>query len=374
MGKKLLLIFSILILSLAGAGLWLKGLIPPPQNHKVLALTQPADLGYLHQRPTESRGKILAVVTSTATMGTGGKSTGYELTELSRPYYVFTANGFSVDIASPMGGEPPIVIDKDDMGPFDYAFLNDPEAQNKLKDSIAVEQVSAKDYQAVFFVGGKGAMFDFPDNPAVQKLVRDLYSDGKVIGAVCHGPAALANITLENGKPLLDGRRVTGFTNEEELFLIPDAGEVFPFLLEDGLRNSGAIFEPGPAYLEQISVDGQLLTGQNPWSTWSVAEGIVEALGYKPLPRAVTPSENTVEILLIYEQRGMAQAAEELRQMAWKEGLAIDRRLLAMHGMVAIMRGEIGKFLDIVRLLAQAKSYEAQPPPLERPYPPVPLP
>ncbi|WP_308363927.1 MULTISPECIES: type 1 glutamine amidotransferase domain-containing protein [unclassified Microbulbifer] len=360
MGKKLLFIFSSFLLLLLATGFWLKSLIPPPQDHHALAQTVPADLDYLRQRPAESRGRILAVVTSTGTLGSTGKSTGYELTELARPYYVFVANGFDVDIASPEGGLPPVVIDNDDMGPFDYAFLNDPQAQEKLHNSIPVDQVAEENYRAVFFVGGKGAMFDFPDNPAIQRLVRELYRDGKVIGAVCHGPAALANVTLENGESLVSNRRVTGFTNEEELFLIPDAREIFPYLLEDRLRNSGAIFEPGPAYLKQVSIDGQLLTGQNPWSTWPVAEAMVTALGYKPVPRAITPAENTVEILLAYEQRGRATAGEKLQQMQQQEGEAIDRRLLAMHGIVAAMRGEIGKSLDLVRLLAQAGSYEAQ--------------
>ncbi|WP_250461469.1 type 1 glutamine amidotransferase domain-containing protein [Microbulbifer litoralis] len=358
MVKKLLLVFSILVLSLAGTGLWLKGLIPPPQNHQLLARTLPTDLGYLQQRPTENRGKILAVVTSADTMGSGGNPTGYELTELSRPYYVFTANGFQVEIASPAGGRPGAVIDKDDMGPFDYAFLNDPEAQRKVDNSTPVERVSAADYRGVFFVGGKGAMYDFPDNPAIQRLVRDFYSDGKLIGAVCHGPAALANVALENGEPLVAGRRVTGFTNEEELFLIPDARQVFPFLLEDGLRNSGAIFEPGPAYLAQVSIDGQLLTGQNPWSTWPLAEAMVAALGYQPVPRAITPAENTVEILLAYERQGIATAAERLRQIVAQKGDRVDRRLLAMHGVVAAMRGEFRKSVDIVRLAAQARRYD----------------
>ncbi|SEA41303.1 type 1 glutamine amidotransferase domain-containing protein [Microbulbifer marinus] len=358
MVKKLLLTLSIIALSLFGTGFWLKSLIPPPQDHVALAQTSPSDLNYLQQITPEKRGKILAVVTSTDTLGNSGQSTGYELTELSRPYYVFTANGFEVDIASTAGGIPPVVIDKDDMGPFDYAFLNDKIAQRKVNHTIPIEQVQSEDYQAVFFVGGKGAMFDFPDNPSVQKLVRQTYISGGVIGAVCHGPAALVNVKLPGGEPLLANRRVSGFTNEEELFLIPDAPQLFPFLLEDGLRQSGAIFEPGPAYLKQISIDGRLLTGQNPWSVWPLAEAMVEALGNQPTPRSLTPAELTVELLLTYEQQGIAPAQKKLLRITEHKGAIIDRRLLAMHGIVAIMRGQLGKAVDIVRLLAQAKSLQ----------------
>ncbi|MBB3062210.1 type 1 glutamine amidotransferase domain-containing protein [Microbulbifer rhizosphaerae] len=360
MGKKLLLIFSSFVLLLLATGFWLKSLIPPPQDHHALAQTVPADLDYLRQRPEENRGKILAVVTSTATLGDSGKSTGYELTELARPYYVFVANGFEVDIASPRGGLPSVVIDNDDMGPFDYAFLNDPQAQGKLHNSIPIEQVADENYRAVFFVGGKGAMFDFPDNPAIQRLVRELYRDGKVIGAVCHGPAALVNVVLDNGRPLVAERRVSGFTNEEELFLIPDARKIFPFLLEDKLRNRNAVFEPGPAYLRQVSIDGGLLTGQNPWSVWPLAEAMVRTLGYNPAPRQITAAENTVEILLAYETQGLDSAGERLSSLAQRDGREIDRRLMAMHGIVAVIRGEIGRSLDLVRLLAQAKKYEAR--------------
>ena len=356
MVKKLLLTLSIIFCSLFGAGLWLKNLLPPPQDHAALAQTTHSDLNYLQQGTQEKRGKILAVVTSTNTLGDSGKHTGYELTELSRPYYVFTANGFEVDIASTAGGVPPVVIDNDDMGPFDYAFLNDKNAQRKVNQSIPIDQVHSEDYRAVFFVGGKGAMFDFPNNPAVQALVREVYLSGGVIGAVCHGPAALINVELPGGRPLLANRRVSGFTNEEELFLIPDAPKVFPFLLEDGLRRSGAIFEPGPAYLKQVSIDGRVLTGQNPWSVWPLAEAMVEALGHQPVARAQTPTEHSVELLLAYEQQGMAPARKLLLQISEQPGATIDRRLLAMHGIVAIMRGQPGKAADIVRLLAKAKS------------------
>ncbi|WP_445355148.1 type 1 glutamine amidotransferase domain-containing protein [Microbulbifer sp. EKSA008] len=349
--KKIVISLALTLSVFFGFIIWIKGLIPPQEQD--FSTTTVSDLPYLQQLPRESRGKILAVVTSTETMGDSGKATGYELTELARPYYIFSANGFIVDIASPKGGKPPAVIDKDDLGPFDYAFLNDPEAQQKVNNSIPIDQVAAEDYQAVFFVGGKGTMFDFPDNPHIQSLVREIYNSGKIIGAVCHGPAALTNVTLDNGKPLIADRQISAFTNEEELFLIPDAEQRFPFLLEDRLREQGAFFQAGPTYLEQVSVDGQLITGQNPWSTWLAAESMVSAMGYTPVPRQITPVEQTVKLLLTYEQRGFTEATEKLHKL--QEKGEIDQRLLAMHGVVSVMRWEPGRALDIIRLLSKSQ-------------------
>ena len=343
---------------------WLKSLIPPAPDHEALARTTVADVPYLKQIPAEKvRGRILVVVSSASEFGDTGKKTGYEFTELARPYYVFSANGFAVDIASPQGGEPPAVMDKDDLGPFEYAFLNDDFAMEKLRNSIPLEDIHADHYEGIFFAGGKGAMFDFPGNPAIEALVIALHQNEGVIGAVCHGPAALADITLDSGTSFLDGRRISSFTNEEELFLIPDAEQVFPFLLETRLRNNGAIFEKGPRYLNKVSADKSLITGQNPWSSWGVTEAMVLALGYEPAPRVITETEKTVEILLAYENKGYGAASEVLWnffQQAETDGEVIDRRLLAMHGIVAAMQGEMRKLLDIVRLLASAKSATAK--------------
>ncbi|MCA0899723.1 type 1 glutamine amidotransferase domain-containing protein [Microbulbifer agarilyticus] len=357
--KKILATILCTAAILFGTAFWLKSLIPPAPDHDALARTTPADVPYLKQIPTEKeRGRILVVVSSAAEFGNTGKKTGYEFTELARPYYVFSANGFVVDIASPQGGEPPAIMDKDDMGPFEYAFLNDNGAMKKLRNSIPLENVVADQYEGIFFAGGKGAMFDFPGNPAIQNLVIALHKNDGVIGAVCHGPAALADITLDTGASFLDGRRITSFTNEEELFLIPDAEQVFPFLLETRLRENGAVLEKGPLYLNQVTIDNGLVTGQNPWSSWNVTEAMVRALGYAPVPRKITETEKTVEILLAYENKGHDAASETLQnfmQHAGGNGEAIDRRLLAMHGLVAAMKGEMKKFLDIVRLLASAK-------------------
>ena len=224
-------------------GTWFMRLLPLDEMKarlKTIETSSTENLVYLSENVIPKRGKILAVVTSSNTMGTSGKTTGYELTELSRAYYVFQANGFDVDIASPLGGQPPVVIDDDDMGEFDFAFLNDSIAQHKTSHTISMEDVIAEDYQAVFFVGGKGAMFDFPNNKSIQAIVRNYYQSGKVVGAVCHGPAALVNVTLDNGRPLLENKKVSGFTNNEELLLIPEAKTIFPFLLQDKLTSQGA--------------------------------------------------------------------------------------------------------------------------------------
>ena len=357
--KKILITILCTTATLFGIGFWLKSLIPPAPDHQALARTQVTDIPYLQQvSETENRGKILLVVTSVSRLGNTEKNTGYEFTELVRPYYVFKANGFGVDIASPLGGEPPAVMDKDDMGSFEYAFLNDAAAMQKLRNSMPLSAVNANHYRGIFFVGGKGAMFDFPGNPAIQDLIVALHKNGGVIGAVCHGPAALTDITLESGETFIQGRRVSGFTNAEELFLIPDAEQIFPFLLEDRLRSNGAIFEEGPLYLNQVSVDNRVITGQNPWSSWGVTEAMVKALGYESSPRQVTGTERTVEILLALEQEGHAEAKETLLRFmhASEKGKeAIDRRLLAMHGIVAAMQGELWKAVNIVRLLAAAK-------------------
>lgn len=358
--KKILLCLACVIIAVIAFGAWFSSLLEDDAARAALADTQPRDLHYLSQRPEQTRGKILAVITSTDTLGKTGKYTGYELTELARAYYVFIANGFDVDIASPHGGKPPVVIDGDDMGAFDYAFLNDAQAQKKTTDTIPVSEVDADAYRAIYFVGGKGAMFDFPDNKAIQSLVRDMYEAGKTIGAVCHGPAALVNVTLADGRALVAGKSVSGFTNEEELLLIPDAGEIFPFLLQNKLTARGANFNAGPMYLETISEDGNLITGQNPWSVWTLAESMVRQLGYAPVEREVTAEENSVAVLLTYETQGYDRAKAHLTSLLNEHSAGVDRNLIAIHSLVAAMQWRIDKVFHMLGLARQAKNSRAE--------------
>jgi putative intracellular protease/amidase len=336
-------------------GWWFFSLLPSKETNTDITTTQVADIPYLSDNIQPFRGKILAVVTSANTMGTSGKATGYELTELARAYYVFQANGFEVEIASPLGGYPPVIIDDEDMGAFDYAFLNDTIAQRKTNHTIPIDKVVADKYEAVFFAGGKGAMFDFPENKYIKSIVHKLYVADKVVGAVCHGPAALVNVTKDNGRPLVENKIVSGFTNNEELLLIPDARAIFPFLLQDKLLAQGARFNEGPMYLEQISHDKNLITGQNPLSTWKLAETMVAQLGHTPKYRERTAEENAIQVLDTYETYGSQKAKELIDHMYKMESKPIARQPIAMHSVMAIMKGEPGRFLALVGLTSYAK-------------------
>tara|TARA_R110002020_G_scaffold21373_63_gene72544 strand:- start:5848 stop:6897 length:1050 start_codon:yes stop_codon:yes gene_type:complete len=302
-----------------------------------------ADLDFVREGVREQRGRVLAVLSSTARFDQDRRQGGYELTEISRAYWVFKANGYEVDLASPLGGTPPQTLD-DGLVDADYAFLNDPAVRSKLADTIPLAEVDPSEYDAVYFVGGKGAMFDFPGNADIARIVRDIAPRG-VIGAVCHGPAALLDITLADGRPLLQGRRVTGFSNAEELLMIKEARTVFPFMLQESLAQQSAGFVEGPMYLDNTVVDGRLVTGQNPWSTWTVAEAMVRALGHEPVARRTTTEEVSVQLLATYHAQGLEKAVE--RKLA---GPQADKLLLLMHAVIAAMQGKLSEAWELQRL------------------------
>lgn len=357
--KKILKWSLLSILGLAiilfAFGYWFISLIPKPDPEIDVSKTMVESLPYLNENQISNRGKVLAVVTSTDVMGTSGKTTGYELTELSRAYYVFQANGFEVDVASPQGGNPPVIIDDEDMGAFDFAFLNDPIAKHKTENTITLSDVNPDAYLAIYFVGGKGAMYDFPNNPHIQSIVSNYYQSGKTIGAVCHGPAALVNVSAGNGRSILEDKKVSCFTNQEELFLIPEAENIFPFLLEDKLVSNGAQFVEGTMYLENVVHDGNIVTGQNPWSTWRLAETMIRQMGYEPKNRIITSEENAISVLGRLEGQGYGAAKKLITDMA-DDKLEMNRMLLAMHSVVAVMQWDLTKSFQLIGLLSHAKA------------------
>lgn len=225
---------------------------------------------------------------------------GYEFDELSQAWLIFKANGLSVQVASPQGGA--IEADKYNPDePFNAALLADAGAMDQLANTRRIGDLHASDYAAIYVVGGKGAMFDLPTHQPLQRLLAQAWDSGAVIAAVCHGPAALVDVRLADGSALVAGRRMTGFTNEEEALFGKKWSADFPWLLEDALRERGARWDEAPLMMRKAIVDGRLVTGQNPYSTPAVAEAIVRALGREPVAR--TPWRDELSLALVEQLR-----------------------------------------------------------------------
>lgn len=221
---------------------------------------------------------------------------GFEMDEFSQAYLIFRDNGFVVDVASPSGGK--VEADKyDAKAPFNARALADAEAVAKLEATLATTEVKASDYAAVYIVGGKGAMFDLPDDAALKKVLSAIHGQGGVVAAVCHGPAALVDVRLEDGSLLVAGKAITGFTNEEEAIFGKKWAKEFRFQLEDAMRERGALWQEAPLMMPKLVVDGRLITGQNPYSTSLVAEAIVKALGRTPASREPWRDELTMQLV-----------------------------------------------------------------------------
>lgn len=238
---------------------------------------------------------------------------GYEFDELSQAWLIFKANGLAADVASPQGGA--IEADKyNPKEPFNAALLADTRAMEQLANTRRIADLRPGDYAAVYVVGGKGAMFDLPGHQPLQRLLSQAWDNGAVVAAVCHGPAALVDVRLADGSALVAGRRLTGFTNEEEKLFGKKWAAEFPWLLEDALRGRGARWEGAPLMMRRAIVDGRLITGQNPYSTPAVAEAIVRSLGREPVAR--TPWRDELSMTLVEQLRGgdAAGAASALAQ------------------------------------------------------------
>ncbi len=221
--------------------------------------------------------KALIVVTSHGQLGSTGKKTGYYLPEVTHPFFELKEAGFQVDIASPIGGKPPLDERSRDLSDEkNRKFLQNPTYAKLLENTIPLAQVRTTDYAAILFAGGHGTMWDFPNSPDVQRLASGIYEQGGVVAAVCHGPAALVNVRLSNGKHLLAGKRVTGFTNSEEE--AAELTQVMPFLLETQMIERGARFEKADLWQPKVVTDERLVTGQNPASAAGVGTEVARVL------------------------------------------------------------------------------------------------
>lgn len=219
--------------------------------------------------------RILIATTSHDRKGSTGHPTGAYVPEVAHPLAVFEGAGFTVDFASVRGGKVPLDgLDAKD--PVSQAFLADPRTLARLHSSQRSSEVDATKYAAIFFAGGHGAMWDLPDDAGFARVATAIYEQGGVVSAVCHGPAALVNVRLSNGRYLVADKTVSAFTDEEERAVKLE--NVVPFLLSSKLAERGARLAGAPSWQEKISSDERLVTGQNPASSTAVAKRVVGLL------------------------------------------------------------------------------------------------
>jgi putative intracellular protease/amidase len=225
--------------------------------------------------------KVLIVTTSHGKMGDTGDKTGVWLEELAAPYYFFKEAGADITLASPRGGQVP--VDPKSLAIIiatrsTKLFMKDQEAMNLLSDSIELSAIKADDYDVVFLTGGHGPLWDLADNKHLKQLLETFNSEGKPIGAVCHGVVGLVSLQDPNGESFVKGKQLTSFSNSEE----ESAGltGVVPFLLETKLVSLGALYSKGANYVNHVVTDGNLITGQNPASSIEVAKKIVALVKY----------------------------------------------------------------------------------------------
>jgi putative intracellular protease/amidase len=244
----------------------------------IIACHPPVHSKSANTKETTMQKRILIATTSHNQKGSTGKPTGAYLPEIAHPYEVFAKAGYAIDFASVKGG----VIPLDGVEGADSASTAFLQAhEQELKTSISAERVDAKRYDAIFFAGGHGTMWDFPDSAAFAAAAAAIYERGGTVSAVCHGPAALVNIKLSSGQYLVAGKKVSAFTNEEERAAGLD--KVVPFLLADKLVERGAAHEAGPLWQKKVVTSERLVTGQNPASAAGVAEAVVRSLHSTPV-------------------------------------------------------------------------------------------
>jgi putative intracellular protease/amidase len=223
--------------------------------------------------------KILMVITSHDKLGNTGKKTGFWLEELAAPYYVFKDAGVEVVLASPKGGQPPLDPKSNEPNfqtELTHRFEADAAGKAQLASTVRLDSVSADDFDTVFYPGGHGPMWDLAEDPVSIKLIEAFVAAGKPVAFVCHAPGVLRHVKGPDGKPLVEGKKVTGFANSEEEAV--GLTHVVPFLVEDELRAKGGIFSKGPDWQPYIVTDGRLITGQNPASSGPGAKALLEMM------------------------------------------------------------------------------------------------
>jgi putative intracellular protease/amidase len=220
---------------------------------------------------------ILMVLTSHSTLGDTGQATGFWLEEFASPYYAFKDAGARITLASPNGGQPPIDPKShapDAQTPATERFQHDTEAKAALASTRRLSDIRADDFDAVFYPGGHGPLWDLAEDKTSIALLEAFERTNKPMALVCHGPAALRRVRNSESQPLVRNRKVTGFSNSEEAAVALD--DVVPFSIEDEFKKLGGHYEKGPDWTSYIVVDGRLVTGQNPGSSEAAAQALLK--------------------------------------------------------------------------------------------------
>ncbi|WP_109301124.1 type 1 glutamine amidotransferase domain-containing protein [Aquimarina sp. AU474] len=230
------------------------------------------------EEPAKTK-KILIVLTSHSELGNTGIKTGFWIEEFATPYYYLKDRGFDITLASPKGGQPPI-DPKSELADFQTEstkrFNEDQEVKNQLTKTLKLSEINHIDYDAIFYPGGHGPLWDLAEDEISIKLIEDFYNNNKPVAAVCHAPAVFKNTKNADGTSLVKGKKVTGFTNGEEAAV--ELTEIVPFLVENMLQENGGIYSKGADWGPYAVEDGLLITGQNPASAELVAEFLVKKL------------------------------------------------------------------------------------------------
>jgi putative intracellular protease/amidase len=224
--------------------------------------------------------KILMVLTSHDELGNTGEKTGFWLEELAAPYYVFKDSGAGITLASPKGGQPPLDPKSDAIASQTDAtrrFERDAGAKAALAATARLSAISHEDFDAVFYPGGHGPLWDLAEDPDSISLIENTIAAGKPVAAVCHAPGVLRHVKTPDGKPLVQGKSVTGFSNSEEEAV--GLTKIVPFLVEDMLREKGGDYSKAADWQSHVAVDGLLITGQNPASSEDAAQALIKKVG-----------------------------------------------------------------------------------------------
>ena len=230
---------------------------------------------YVLKKNRNMKKRVLFVLTSHGDLGSTGKKTGYYLSEVSHAYKPLSEAGYEIDFVSPQGGMSPVDGYKLE-DPVNKWFVENQQAQQKIRSTLTPLQIKPQDYVAIFYAGGHGTMWDFPENQKLAEIASAIYEDGGVVSAVCHGPSGLINVKLKDAQYLVNGKKVAAFTNDEEQAV--GLTEVVPFLLAKKLVERGAIHIPAANWAENVQTDQRLITGQNPASAAKCGAEMVKLL------------------------------------------------------------------------------------------------